>query len=146
MNFYSYVRTNRTVAAKEVVAAKTVSDISTMIASTFVQDKYNFVKNDEIAKAYGTIKSADIALETLPNGNLVNRLSIVAENGRKAVLRCFGKRENPVDAHPLTADEIKKLSFGTCTSGSETITDAKLDPKTGEVVNIPRVYANIEAL
>lgn len=148
MNFYSYVRTNRTATAKDIATAKVTDNRSVIVAATLAQDKYEFVDdNTELRKAFGDIKGVNITLETLPNGNLCNRAVILLANDKKTKpLRCYGKKDSPMESRALTADELKKVVFGYCTSGGETLTDAILDAKTGEIVNAKRVYLNIEAL
>ncbi|MBQ3949307.1 MAG: hypothetical protein II661_02430 [Bacteroidales bacterium] len=145
MNFYSYVRTDRTKTAKEIAGAKKVTDLSVIVAANMVQDTYKFENSKELAAQIGKVISAEILLETLANGNLANRMKVVTDKGNFR-FRTFGKKDNPEPARALTADEVKKLSFGFCKSGNEIVSDTKLNPTTGEVESVPRIYANIEAL
>jgi hypothetical protein len=145
MNFYSYVRSDRTKSAKEIAAAKKVTDLSVIVAANMVQDAYKFEENKELTASIGKLLSAEILLETLANGNLANRLKVQTDKGNFR-FRTYGKKDNPEPARVLTAAELKKLIFGFCKSGDEVVADTKLNPMTGEVESVPRIYANIEAL
>lgn len=133
--------------AKDIAKAETISSLADIVMANRVQGEYQFAEEKGLAPLFGKILTAEITIETLNNGSMVNRLIAVTEKAGKQRFRCFGKgRENVINAHALTADEIGKLTFGFCTSDGERLTENRVDATTGEVKKSPVLYANVAAL
>ena len=145
MNPYQFVRRKAAaeISAKEIKEAKTLVNFAEMLNAAKVASPYEFAENSEATTFFRKAKAVEIIVDELPSGAEVNRAKVATENGNFR-LRVFGAgSKSIIPAKVLTADEIKQIRVGTCTSDGETITEPRTDSATGEVVNVPVLYLHI---
>lgn len=148
MNRYNFISAKKNVVAdaKSFATAKKVSNIAEILKISKSIGEYTFIADDELTKFFKAAKAASITVETLPNGNNVNRMKVETASGNYR-LRVFGtEKGNALAPKVLTADELKNLSFGFCESDGEKVSENRIDGTTGEVIEVPVMYANVANL
>lgn len=143
MNRYKFiVSTPKQVTEKEIAGAKELTSVAEILAASKSIGEYVFSEDDELCKVFQSANSLALTVETLPNGNDINRAIAILANGAKYRLRVFGTKELQ-PAKDFAKDEIKNLKFGFCTSDGAHITENRLNPDTGEIVRVPVIYVKI---
>lgn len=143
MNRYKFiVSTPKQVTEKELATAKELTNVAEILAASKSIGEYVYSEDEELCKVFRNANSVSLVVETLPNGNDINRAIAILANGAKYRLRAFGSKELQ-PAKDFSKEEIAKLSYGFCTSDGARITESKLNPDTGEVVRVPVIYVKI---
>ena len=143
MNRYKFIVAKPTQPTeKEIASAKVLTNVAEILAASKSIGEYVFSEDAELCKVFRAANSVSLTVETLPNGNDINRAVAILANGAKYRLRVFGSKELQ-PAKDFSKDEIAKLSFGFCTSDGEKITENRLNPETGEIIRVPVIYVNI---
>lgn len=143
MNRYKFIVAKPTQPTeKELATAKELTNVSEILAASKSIGEYIFAEDVELCKAFQAANSVALTVETLPNGNDINRAVAILANGAKYRLRVFGSKDLQ-PAKDFSKEEIKNLKFGFCTSDGSRITENRLNPETGEVVRVPVIYVNI---
>lgn len=143
MNRYKFiVSTPKQVTEKELATAKELTNVTEILAASKSIGEYVYSEDEELCKVFRNANSVSLTVETLPNGNDINRAIAILANGAKYRLRVFGTKELQ-PAKDFSKEEIAKLSYGFCTSDGARITESKLNPDTGEVVRVPVIYVKI---
>lgn len=144
MNYFRFVSASANQPTQEAVkAAKTATNLDEILNLSKSIEEYKYTENADLCSLFRKALSANLEIVDLPNGSRKNRVKIVTERGT-FYLRVFGAGKGVVsEPKSYTKEEIKKLSFGFCTSGAEQVTEQKFNPATGEVKNIPVMYCKI---
>lgn len=145
--FASFVRTRNTVpTADEIKNAQIVTDVKMLLSITTLQDKYNFVGNNDLAKALTTemrkAEKAEIIVCEYQNGEPYNKVITSDKNGNnRQQWIVFGNKGDCSPARELTADEIKNLVAGICEQSGIVITDTM--EQAGKLYKVPRKYCKL---
>lgn len=143
MNRYKFIVARPTQPTEsEIAAAKTITNVSEMLKINKSIGEYVFIADNELSKVFQAANSLDLTVETLPNGNDVNRAVAILSNGAKYRMRVYGTKDLQ-PAKSFTKDEIGKLTFGFCESDGEKVTESRLNGDTGEIVKVPVFYVKI---
>lgn len=143
MNRYRFInQSSFQPSADAIKNAKAVTKIDEILALSKSVGEYEFTESKELTERFRKAISGSLTLEMLPNGNKVNRMKIVADNGSYR-LRVYGNgRGNEMPEREFTADELKALSFGFCKSDNELVTEKRTD-SLGNVYEVPVMYVNL---
>ena len=143
-NYFRFVSASANQPTQEAVkAAKTATNLDEILNLSKSIEEYKYIENADLCNLFRKASAAALEVVDLPNGSRKNRVKIVTERGT-FYLRVFGAGKGVVsEPKTYTKEEIKKLSFGFCTSGAEQVTEQKFNPTTGEVKNIPVMYCKI---
>lgn len=143
MNRYKFIVAKPTQPTeKELAAAKELTKVAEILEASKSIGEYVYSEDAELCKVFRNANSVSLVVETLPNGNDINRAVAILANGAKYRLRVFGSKVLQ-PAKDFSKEEIIKLSFGFCTSDGSRITENRLNPETGEIVRVPVIYVNI---
>ena len=143
MNRYKFIVAKPTQPTeKELAAAKELTKVAEILEASKTIGEYVFTEDAELCKVFRNANSVSLVVETLPNGNDINRAVAILANGAKYRLRVFGSKVLQ-PAKDFSMEEIKTLKFGFCTSDGSRITENRLNPETGEIVRVPVIYVNI---
>lgn len=144
MSRYSFFNARPQINEEKIAKAQVITDLKRELELTAASEQYNYKQDDALTKLFNTATAVEIKNTMLNNGNEVNRVVVTMPNGKRFYnIRVFGTDKELIPEKKFSSEEIKKLSFGYCTSGDETITDGVIDRKTGEYVLVRRKYLSL---
>lgn len=143
MNRYKFIVSKPAqVSDADIAKAKELTDIDAILKASKTIGEYVFIADEKLTKIFAAANSVSLTVETLPNGNDINRATAILADGSKYRLRVYGSKDLQ-PAKDFSKDEISKLKFGFCESDGAKVTENRLNAETGEIIRVPVIYVNI---
>lgn len=143
MNRYKFIVSKPTTASDtELAKAKELTNITDILNASRCIGEYVFSVDEGLTGIFSKANSLALTVETLPNGNEINRAVAILSDGSKYRLRVYGSKELQ-PAKNFSKEEISQLKFGFCTSDGSKVTENRLNSESGEILRVPVIYVNI---
>jgi hypothetical protein len=115
------------------------------IAKQSEKFEFHAYDNDDDKKTASEIVAVEIdQVASRLTGEIRNTATLVFKDGSRVSARLFGTGKATMPKAEIKGDDLKKVTFGYCTTGGEIVRDQMVTP-TG-VVNVRRRYANVEKI
>lgn len=143
MNRYNFVRAQHpTIKAADLNNAKQVNDIAEILNASALIGEYQFIKSEELSAEFSKAASIETEIATRANGSECNRIRVTRPNGKSYLCRAFGSKNALLPPRKWTAEEIKDISAGFCTSDGERVEEVRQSP-SGEILALPVIYVKL---
>lgn len=142
MGHYRFVSLRNAGPTEEAInKAKTLESLSDILEVSKCFGEYLFTEDAELTDLFRKAKSIAIERKVSDSGVKSYRAAVVTESG-KYLCRLYGngKGADYVE-RTLSADEIKKVTFGFCTTDGEKVTETRSN--ADGVVKVPVIYMNV---
>ena len=130
------------VTLQQMTTAKNINSLSAILSANKMIGEFEFTADEKLKEALAGCSVQTWAEKSETSNKIFNRAKIMTDNGNYFA-RVYGVKGAVVDNKTYSAEESAKFSFGFCTSDGERVSDAKVNPNTGEVEKVPIIYVSL---